>query len=173
VKRTVIVTALALSMLATGSSALAKKTDSQPLSSAAIEMASYVPLAVKNEVEPNNDFASADYFTAGNPSILGDDMLGKISSASDEDWFVTTFSKSGPANFWLGQVPANADYDLEVYTVNNYGEAELIAGSYNGTGQQELIEGLDVEYGEYYYVRVYSYSGYNTSSYYQVRARVY
>lgn len=119
--------------------------------------------ASKNEGEPNNSMGSA-------LTINSDDTVtGTLSSASDVDWFKVKFSSNGVANFWLGNVPANCNYQLELYNASGTN----IAGSYNGDGQQELISFYGVSANVWYYVKIYSAKGSSTTSSYTFRAKWY
>ena len=119
--------------------------------------------ASKNEGEPNNSMGSA-------LTVNSDDTVtGTLSSASDVDWFKVKFSSNGVANFWLGNVPANCNYQLELYNASGTN----IAGSYNGDGQQELISFYGVSANVWYYVKIYSAKGSSTTSSYTFRAKWY
>lgn len=119
--------------------------------------------ASKNEGEPNNLMGSA-------LTVNSDDTVtGTLSSASDVDWFKVKFSSNGVANFWLGNVPANCNYQLELYNASGTN----IAGSYNGDGQQELISFYGVSANVWYYVKIYSAKGSSTTSSYTFRTKWY
>lgn len=119
--------------------------------------------ASKNEGEPNNSMGSA-------LTVNSDDTVaGTLSSASDVDWFKVKFSSNGVANFWLGNVPANCNYQLELYNASGTN----IAGSYNGDGQQELISFYGVSANVWYYVKIYSAKGSSTTSSYTFRTKWY
>lgn len=114
-----------------------------------------VIMPLSDESENNNTMGSAN--TVNND----DDVYGTISSASDVDWYKVKFSSSGVANFWLGQVPSDCNYQLELYNASG----SHIAGSYNATGQQELISFYPVSANIWYYIKIYSASGYSSSQY--------
>lgn len=119
--------------------------------------------ASKNEGEPNNSMGSA-------LTVNSDDtVIDTLSSASDVDWFKVKFSSNGVANFWLGNVPANCNYQLELYNTSGTN----IAGSYNGDGQQELISLYNVSANTWYYVKIYSAKGSSTTSSYTFRTKWY
>ena len=66
-------------------------------------------VGTKTEIESNNNYSSAtrtydDY-----------DNHGALTTNTDVDWWVVSFLNSGSANFWLGNIPANCDYELELY----------------------------------------------------------
>lgn len=90
-----------------------------------------------------------------------DDIYGTISSTSDVDWYKVKFTSKGVANFWLGQVPSGCNYQLELYNASG----RNLAGSYNGNGEQELISFYTVNANTWYYIKIYSASGYSSSQY--------
>jgi len=113
------------------------------------------------EEEPNNSTSQADTIYSGR------DVYGRIGSSSDEDYYKITFTNSGTANFWLGDIYKNCDYDLYVY--NNSGT--LLWSSTNGGQSQELIS-QSVSKATYY-VKVKPYSTkYNWEYYYFLRVRL-
>lgn len=97
------------------------------------------------------------------------DNYGTMSSASDVDWWKVSFSYSGIANFWLGNIPYGCDYDLRVYASDR---TTLLLSSTNGGNDSELIS-LNVTASSYYYIKVNAWSGYSTSNYYLLRAKSY
>lgn len=112
-------------------------------------------VGTKTEIESNNNYSSAtrtydDY-----------DNYGALTSNTDVDWWVVSFLNSGSANFWLGNIPANCDYELELYASNG---TTLLMSSENSGNTQELLT-CPVEAGVNYYVKIYSYSGSSTSQY--------
>lgn len=111
-------------------------------------------LSTVSESESNNTIGTADKISSD------DDVYGTISSASDIDWYKITFSSSGVANFWLGNVPSGCNYQLQLY--NSSGA--LLTGSYNASGLQELISFYSVS-ATTYYIKIYTASGYSTSQY--------
>jgi len=109
----------------------------------------------KTETEPNNSFGTAtrtydDY-----------DNYGALTSLTDVDWWVVSFTSSGNANFWVGSIPVIADYDMELYASNG---TTLLSSSYNLGNTAELIT-YPVEAGVNYYVKIYSYRGSSDSQY--------
>ncbi len=107
------------------------------------------------ETEPNGAMAVAD--------VTEDeaDNFGTISSATDSDWYKTTFDRGGKTNFWLGNIPSGCDYQMQIYkgstlvkTVNN-----------NSTGTSEFAQ-YNTLADTVYYIKISSNSGYNASSYY-------
>jgi pimeloyl-ACP methyl ester carboxylesterase len=115
---------------------------------------------VTYESESNNAFASA------NTLIAGDDIYGRISSSSDTDYYKVTFSQTGVANFWLGQVPSNTDYDLYVYDQN----FNQVASSLRASNNDEMITAKTVTAGQPYYIKVVGYnSTFDANNYYDLR----
>ena len=115
------------------------------------------------ETEPNNSFSTAN-------TIYDDfDVYGTIGYSGDVDWFKIQFVNPGKVNFWLGNIPAGCNYDLELYSAGN----QLLAASRNTGTNSELISEYTVISYTYYYLRVYSASGYNASSRYLLRAKNY
>lgn len=117
-----------------------------------------------NESESNNTYSSADLINDD------DDVYGKISSSTDKDFYMVKFASSGKANFWLGSIPSGCDYDL--YLLDSNGTTQL-AQSINGGNADELISQYSVSANKWYYIKVVSWSGYNTSTYYHLRAKNY
>lgn len=117
----------------------------------------------KYEMESNNSYSIADR------TYSDYDSYGLISSSSDVDWWKVSFNCSGTGCFWLGNIPASCDYDMQLYASNG---TTLLASSSNGSGQAEYIQYSAVA-GTTYYIKIYSYSGYSTSSSYLFRPRLY
>lgn len=114
------------------------------------------------ESEPNNTSSLAN-------STLDDyDNYGLISTTSDEDWWVVRFAENGYANFWLSNIPSGCDYDLQLYTNNG---TILLKSSMNPGNNDELIAECWVTANTDYFIRIKSYSGSSTSSYYKFRTQ--
>ena len=107
------------------------------------------------EIEPNNTYSNADR------TYDDYDNRGALGSATDVDWWVVSFLNSGNANFWLGNIPANCDYDLELYSSNG---TTRLGYSYHAGNTDELIT-YSVTAGVNYYIKIYSYSGSSNSQY--------
>lgn len=118
---------------------------------------------VKNEVEDNNSIGMADR------TYDDYDNYGYMNNASDVDYFKVMFNNDGVANFWLGNIPNNHDYDLYIYDAGG----TLLAKSENGGSEAELISYYPVKSGVYYYMMVKTYSGSGTSNPYLLRAKWY
>lgn len=124
------------------------------------------------EIEPNNTSGSAD-------RIYHDyDNYGKISSASDVDWYKIKFNGQRKVNFYLGDIPAGCDYDLYLYDSNgttlltNTSMDNINPTTINGVTEvrhYDLIENFQATGNKDYYLKVVSYSGYNNSSYYLLK----
>lgn len=82
------------------------------------------------ESESNNTYSTADR------TYDDYDNYGALSSTSDVDWWVVSFSSAGEANFWLGNIPSGCDYELTLYASNG---TTLLASSRNGSNTAELI----------------------------------
>ncbi len=115
------------------------------------------------ESESNNTYSTADQTC--------DDYnnYGKISSTSDIDWWKITFNYDGKANFYLGNIPTNCNYNLRLYSSNG---TTLLASSTNGGNASELIT-YAVNANTTYYMRIYSSSGSSTAAQYLLRAKIY
>ncbi|SCY37197.1 M23 family metallopeptidase [Alkaliphilus peptidifermentans] len=119
--------------------------------------------STRYESEPNDTFASA------NRIYDDENVYGYISSRSDVDYFKIKFTQAGKANFWLGSIPSGCDYDLEVYDSSQ----NLLKGSYKGGNSDELISQITIEPNKDYYIKVYSYTGYDAADSYHLRAKLY
>lgn len=115
------------------------------------------------ESENNNSWHAAD-------TIYNDyDGYGLINYPSDIDYWKITFPYTGTANFYLGNIPSNCNYNIYLYSSD--GETIIKSGSNSGNTYELLT--CQVSAGSTYYVRVYSASGCSTTSYYLFRTRVY
>lgn len=115
----------------------------------------------KNEIEPNNTLDKAQ-------AINQDDTIyGKISSTSDVDYYTVTMPAAGKANFWLGDIPNDCNYDLYVYSASG----GLLFYS-TTTNSQELISNKPVGKNTKLYIKVISASGYSTSQNYRLRVKL-
>jgi len=68
-----------------------------------------------NESANNNTFSTADL------TYDDYDNYGTLSSTSDEDWWKITFTETGYANFWLGNIPSGCDWSFNVYPGSDLG----------------------------------------------------
>ena len=114
------------------------------------------------ESEPNDTSSTADW--------TSDDFnnLGAISTASDVDWWVTEFAVEGMANFYVGSIPAECNYDLYLYDATG---TQLLASSKNTGSKNELIS-YHVLPDVQYRMKIVSVSGYS-SLYYLFRVKNY
>ena len=111
-----------------------------------------------------------DSSSAANMTYDDYDNFGRISTASDVDWWVVKFSASGYANFWIGNIPTGCDYDMRLYGSDG---STLLKVSLNAGNADELISEYWVTANTYYFIRINSYSGYSNSSYYKFRTKNY
>lgn len=123
-------------------------------------------IVLKNSIfedEQNNSTTQAN-------TIYSDrNVYGRISSGTDEDYYKITFTSAGTANFWLGDIYTNCDYDLYVYD----GSGTQVASSMNAGQAQELISNFSVTKSTYY-VKVKAYNNkFNVSKYYFLRVRLF
>ena len=90
-----------------------------------------------------------------------------IHSTSDEDWFdfsIITGGAGGHVQLMLTSVPSGCDYDIELYK-----DGTKVGGSYNSSNASETYDHYPSGTGMgQYKVRVYSASGSNGSSPYQL-----
>lgn len=128
------------------------------------EMLNTRAAGLTDETEPNNTSSQADR------TYDDYDSYGVISSTSDIDWWVVSFSSSGYANFWLGYIPSGCDYDMRLYASDG---STLLGASLNSGNSAELIGEYWVSANTNYYIKINSYSGSSTTNSYQFRAKNY
>ena len=99
----------------------------------------------------------------------GDDTrAGRIYPSGDVDYYKVTLGYDGKANFWLGDIPSNKDYDLYLYDSSG-----TLLESSATSGTSESIFNFDVVQEETYYMKVIGYNGaYSSSGVYQIRAKM-
>ena len=115
-------------------------------------------------------YASGNNTAATAIEIVDDQSFhGVLSNASDFDWFKIKFNVTGMANFYLGSIPSNCDYDLEVYKNNGN---TLLAKSEKGGNASETIR-CRVNANQYYYLKIVSSQGYAANDSYLIRGKVY
>ena len=123
--------------------------------------------SVVNEREPNNSYGTATTY------INDDYMYGTISSASDVDYYKVNFGRDGKANFYLGSIPKDCNYDLKIYYQSVSGGTPVLYRTLSTSKDYEQILNLPVESNKVYYMQVYSPNKtYSTDSKYQVRAKI-
>jgi len=117
------------------------------------------------EAEVNNTRATANQINDN------ETIYGKIQASGDEDYYKVRFNFSGEANFWLGDIPYGKDFELHLYNASG---RELASSTSNNTSsQQEFIGSQFVTANSWYYIKVSGYNCYDTTNYYQIRARCY
>ena len=117
------------------------------------------------ETEPNDTYQTANQIQA-DYDVYGT-IKEPVGSVKDIDWYQVTIANSGIVNFKLTNIPSGCDYDLYVYQSDG---TTLVGSSSKGSNADELVS-KNVTAG-IYYIKVISYSGYNISSYYTVKAEV-
>ncbi|MDR6880410.1 hypothetical protein J2X61_002157, partial [Bacillus sp. 3255] len=121
-------------------------------------------LSIRYEIEPDNSFSQAMLI------YDDDDVYGVIGSTTDEDYYKVMFSNNGNANFWLGGIPYNRDYELKIYD-DSY--AQIYNSSNSGTSD-ELISNVLIQANRWYYIKVYGFNGSNDpGTNYHVRVKNY
>ncbi len=128
-----------------------------------------MPLVViRSEEEPNDDMYDAT-------SMFDDDsVIGMFESETDVDYYKVTFYSAGNANFWLGNIPDDSDYDFYLY---NEDGVEIACST--STTFQEMIYNQPVSANSTYYMKVEFVSGvicedvFDTNYQYTVRAKNY
>ena len=128
-----------------------------------LELVETMSYGTKYEVEYNDEVSSADR------TYDDYDNYGYIEDSEDIDYFKIMFDESGYANFWLGNIPEDCDYDLLIYDENE----NLIVHSANWYNEQELVSYLQVTAGEYYYIQINGWGSYNNNNPYLMRVKWY
>ncbi len=107
------------------------------------------------ETESNGSMSSADIIS-GTPTTV----TAYMGSSSDKDYFRLTLP-AGKTVVVDMAVPSGKDYDIKLY---NSSGTQLAYG-YNGTGQDEHVTYTNSgSSSKYVYIKVYSYSGYSSST---------
>lgn len=115
------------------------------------------------EQENNNSLNLADRM------YDGDNMWGAISSSTDVDYYKISFSTSGVANFWLGNIPSDCYYTFQI--LNSSGTILSSAGNAPYTTANRY--NFNVTAGTAYYIKVFSALDTYSSSKYLLRAKWY
>ena len=143
------------------------KNDEQQYSPKELQMIEYFnstsALSSTQESEPNDTRNTADSLEDSTS------MYATIDSLNDIDFYSITFTGTGTANFFVGDIPANCDYDLEL--LSNTGT--VLETSDRSGNTDELISDYPVQSGEKYYLKVYSNDGYSSNNEYFVRVKLY
>lgn len=127
-----------------------------------------IPLDVNRAAGTKTEDGSNNTYNVADRTYDDYDNYGTINPATDVDWWVVSFLNSGHANFWLGNIPAGCDYDLELYSSDG---TTILNSSFNAGNEAELIT-QPVVAGTNYYIKIYSYSG-SSSTEYLFRTKVY
>jgi Ca2+-binding RTX toxin-like protein len=106
--------------------------------------------------ESNNDFANASILAPPEDHTYRD---LSIHGSGNNDFFRVTASATGRLSFSLSFLHAAGDIDLEIYN-----SARTLLGRSQSVSNSEQIS-VDATVGEFYYVRVYGYSGAVNSNY--------
>lgn len=116
----------------------------------------------KYEVESNNTYATADR------TYDDYDNYGTMTTEGDVDWWKISFSSSGMANFWLGNIPSGCNFDMHVYKSD--GTTQIVQGVH--TSNHYELARCHVKANTTYYIKIVQKSG-TSSSYYKLRAKNY
>jgi len=119
-----------------------------------------------NEKEPNDSQYTATVYE--NDA----DMYGTIAKTSDIDYFKVTFGRDGKANFYLGNIPKDCNYDMKIYYQSVSGGTLTLYRTLSTSGSYEQVLNLPVESNKVYYMQVYSSKGSSVTEKYQVRAKI-
>lgn len=138
---------VAIAALATGA-ALAKAPLEKPVQT-------YVSNSRAAEVEPNDDYLSANTLTAG------DDMNAAIDVAGDLDFFAVTVGAGDTYDFET--LPGDAG-DTKMWLIDVDGVTELVFNDDGGTGYYSLINYNFAAAGTYF-IKISHYSASGTGTY--------
>lgn len=112
------------------------------------------------EMEPNNTRQKADWITANYNGY------GRISKKDDIDYWKVKLSDDGKFNVWLGELPANKNYDIYVYD----SEGKELKRSEKPGSMDEWIEGLSGEKNQFFYILIKSKDGsFDKNKYYHLK----
>lgn len=90
--------------------------------------------------------------------------VGNISSSSDEDYWKFYNISTRTVDFLLKLPNSEVDYDIKIYDE----DGDYVTGSFEGAGNDEEFS-VTLSEGDYY-MKVYSYSGYDETTNYQLIA---
>lgn len=96
-------------------------------------------------------------------------LRGTISSLTEVDFYKIKIPETGKANFWLGDIPTDNDYDI--YVLNSSGVVKFSSITANPNGQ-ELISSQPVTKSEVLYIKIISKKGFSTTLKYKLRVKV-
>lgn len=113
------------------------------------------------ELEPNDTKGKADWL------YVGKDAYGKIRESGDVDYWKVKAPKTGNYRIWLGEIPSSQNYDLYLES----GEGRELGKSTNSGSMDEVIEGISLEKGVWYYIKINGQQDdANRDSYYHLKA---
>src|SRR5699024_735006 len=110
-------------------------------------------MATQYESESNNVYTAADILIDGN------NMYGKISTATDRDWYRVQFARDGNATFSLTNIPAGKNYDMAIYGANNTYSSPNNIISCTHSGSINEVYHMTVDSEKVYYMEVFSVQG--------------
>lgn|GEM_PF-2270851 len=127
--------------------------------------------AVCSSVYAQNSLSDAYEFNDSKETAAtiaqGINISANINIDSDEDWYCVNATTTGKITVTLDNIPENCDYDITIYNKNG---AFITSSSASGN-TPERANALINESGVYY-IRVYSWSGSNYASNYNLKAVV-
>ncbi|QRG67437.1 lipase/acyltransferase domain-containing protein [Brevibacillus choshinensis] len=113
------------------------------------------------ELEPNDTVRKADWL------FDAKDAYGKIGKSGDVDMWKIKATKNGTMNVSLRDIPRGQDYNFYVFSGDNQ---ELGRAEKEGQAD-EAVDGITLEQGEWYYVKVQGNSdSFHKDYYYRLRA---
>lgn len=113
---------------------------------------------IKMESEPNDTMSTATRIDSGSQ------RMGTIGTDGDVDYYflkIGSLQDSPTATFTLSNIPSGKNYELKVYDQNNNP-----VGSSKNTGNTDKQIQFPIIPGATYYAKVYSTSGFSTTSFY-------
>ncbi len=120
-----------------------------------------IAFAVTYETTSNNDtMANAQTID------LGSEILGKISTTSDVDWYKYYVLSGSSLVVSLINIPTGCDYDIKIYNSSSTQICQCLRTS--NSSEFARILSSSITYTGYYYIKIYSYQGSSTSSEYSL-----
>lgn len=120
------------------------------------------------------EYESNDYTDDATRTFDDYDNYGKISSASDIDFWTIEFDQEGMANFWLGNIPSGCNYDMYVFEEpKNQITMRQVFQSINTSNSQEFYRiHVKPSTEAIYIIGIISADGsYNSTSSYHLRVK--
>lgn len=111
------------------------------------------------DFEPNDTLGTA----YGSATFYDTYYIDTIATQSDIDFYCFSTLPKGAYSVQLRDIPAGMDYDIRLYNASG----SLIGSSTNSNNEDEFIDFNATGLGGIYYVKIYSYSGSNTSTPYR------